>query len=336
MSASPQNNVDNQEIDLSQISKKIGSFLSVVSDSIFKGILFVQKRLILFIGLFIIGYALGYFLDTLGRVYKSEVIVSPNFGSVDYLYAKVDLLESKLREQDTMFFKSIGIQKPQVIGQIEVKPIVDIYSFVASNTANVGNAQNTQNFELIKLLSEDGDVNKVITDEITSKNYGRHTLIITTKATISNKGVIEPLLAYLNQSDYYQNCQKTYIENVKIKMKQNEIMIEQINGLLNQFSATSANNQKSDKLVYYNENTQLNAIIQTKNGLITELGGQRMDLITVDKVIKKSSSALNVINTKGLNNKMKFAIPLFLIFAFIGLYLFRGFYKSHSSKLSTK
>ena len=183
MSAKPQN-IDNQEIDLSQISKKIGSFFSGISDSIFKGILFVQKRLILFIALFIIGAALGYYLDASGRVYKSEVIVSPNFGSVDYLYAKVDLLESKLRQQDTMFFKSIGIRNPQVITQIEVKPIIDIYNFVSSNTANVGNAQNTQNFELIKLLSEDGDVNKVITDEITSKNYGRHTLQITTKATI--------------------------------------------------------------------------------------------------------------------------------------------------------
>ena len=148
--------------------------------------------------------------------------------------------------------------------------------------------------------------------------------------------MIEPLLAYLNQNDFYQNFQKTYIENVKIKMKQNEIMINQINSLLNQFSETTANNQKSDKLVYYNENTQLNAIIQTKNSLISELGGQRIDLITVDKIIKKSSSVLNVINTKGLNNKMKFVIPLFLIFAFIGLYLFRNFYKSHSSKLSIK
>ena len=52
MSATSQNN-DNQEIDLSQISKMIGSFFSVIASAIFKLILFVQKRLIIFIALFI-------------------------------------------------------------------------------------------------------------------------------------------------------------------------------------------------------------------------------------------------------------------------------------------
>jgi hypothetical protein len=335
MSAKPQN-LENQEIDLSQISKKVGSFFSGVSTSIFNGILFIQKRLIVFIVLFVIGAALGYYLDSEGKVYKSEIIVSPNFGSVDYLYNKVELLDSRIRQQDTAFFKSIGIKNPKAILQIEVKPIIDIYNFVASNTANVGNAQNTQNFELIKLLSEDGDVNKVINDEITSRNYGRHTIQITTRSLISSKEEIEPLLNYLNQNDYFQDVQRTYIANIKIKMKQNEMIIEQINNLLNQFSGTLANSQKSDKLVYYNENTQLNEIIQTKNGLISELGGQRMDLITVDKIIKKNSSVLNVVNSKGLNNKMKFVIPLILIFGYLGVYLFVSFYKREAAKLSTK
>jgi hypothetical protein len=335
MSSKPQN-LENQEIDLSQISKKMGSFFSGISTSIFNGILFVQKRLIVFIALFVIGAALGYLLDSEGKVYKSEIIVAPNFGSVDYLYAKVDLLQSKLNEQDTMFFKSIGVKYPKSIAQIEIEPIIDIYNFVASNTANVNNAQNTQNFELIKLLSEDGDVNKVITGEITSKNYGRHSITIITKAKISNKETVDPVLAYLNQNKFYQNIQNAYINNIKVKMQQNEAIIEEINGLLEQFSLTSANNQKSDKLVYYNENTQLNEIIKTKNALIAEMGSQRMDLITNDKIIIKNSDVLNVVYKKGLNNKMKFVIPLFLIFAYLGVYAFRSFYKTQAAKSSTK
>jgi hypothetical protein len=335
MSATSQNN-DNQEIDLSQISKMIGSFFSGIASAIFKLILFVQKRLILFIALFITGASLGYYMDTSIRVYKSEVIVSPNFGSVDYLYAKVDLLESKLNEQDTMFFKSIGIKNSKSIAQIQIEPIIDIYNFVASNTTNVNNAQNTQNFELIKLLSESGDVNEVITGKITSKNYGRHALQITSKTTISNKEVIEPLLAYLNQNEFYQHIREAHINNVKVKMKQNEAIIDEINGLLSQFSLTSSYNQKSDKLVYYNENTQLNEIIQTKNSLISELGELRVDLITYEKVIIKNSSVLNVINHKGVNSKMKFILPSILILGYFGLYVFISFYKRQSLKLASK
>lgn len=334
MSATPQNN-DNQEIDLSQISKKINDFFDSISSFIFRGVLFVKKKIFIFIGLFVLGSIAGYYIDS-SKVYTSEIIVTPNFGSVDYLYAKVDLLQSKIRENDTVFLKSIGFKKPKEILNIEIKPIIDIYNFVASNTTNLNNAQNTQNFELIKLLSEDGDVNKVIKEEITSKNYSRHTISITTKDLISKKGTVDPILQYLNQNEFYQNIQKTFINNIKSKMKQNIGVINQIDTLLGQFSSATANSQKSDKLVYYNENTQLNDIIQTKNNLMAEIGVQKMDLVSFDMVIKENSSVLNVINKKGLNNKMKFILPMFFIFIFIGLTLFRSFYKNQAAKLSEK
>ena len=64
MSATSQNN-DNQEIDLSQISKKIGNFFEGISNSIFSGILYIKRNIVIFISLFIIGVALGYYLAML-------------------------------------------------------------------------------------------------------------------------------------------------------------------------------------------------------------------------------------------------------------------------------
>ena len=106
--------------------------------------------------------------------------------------------------------------------------------------------------------------------------------------------------------------------------------------MLNQFSSTTNNNQKSDKLVYYNENTQLNEIIQTKNNLNNELGEQRLQLINFDEVIKKNSSALNVKNSKGLNTRLKFILPIIFIFIFILLNSFIAFYKKQTLKLVLK
>lgn len=335
MSATSQNN-DNQEIDLSQISKKIGDFFEGLSNSIFSGILFIKRNIVIFISLFIIGVAIGYYLDKTSVSYGHEIIVAPNFGSTDYLYDKIDLLESKIKEQDTVFLKSIGIQKPKSLGQIQIEPIIDIYNFVNSNTSLANNAQNTQNFELVKLLSEDGDINKVIKEKTTSKNYGRHIIHISTKGFVTNKSMIDPLMTYLNQNEYYQNVQNVYVNNIKTKMKQNEAIIGQIDNLLNEFSSTTTNNQKSDKLVYYNENTQLNEIIKTKNNLIGELGGQRMDLVNNVQIIMKNSSVINVKNTKGINGKMKLVIPLLLFFAFIGINMFKNFYRRQSVKLASK
>ena len=68
-------------------------------------------------------------------------------------------------------------------------------------------SQNTQNFELVKLLSDNGDINKVIKDKVTSKNYYHHTLHIVSNGFISNKNTIIPILNYLNSNEYFQEIQ---------------------------------------------------------------------------------------------------------------------------------
>lgn len=332
MSTNSPKDDENQEVDLSMISKGISNFFSGISTSIFNGILFVKKNSIILISLIIVGGVGGYLLDTSSHVYDHEIIVMPNFGSVDYLYSKIDLFESKIKEKDTIFLKSIGIKNYKDITKIEVTPIIDVYNFVNADIKAANNAQNSQNFELVKLLSEDGDINKVIKDNLTSKNYYRHTIHIVTKNITTDKNLINPILAYLNKNAYFDNIKKTSNNNISLKIKKNEEVISQIDGLLNEFSTTTTNNQKSDKLVYYNENTQLNEIINNKNRLIEEIGYQKIQLLNIDSVIKETSSIINVKNTKKLNDKLKFVLPLFLIFGFAFFRLFKNFYRKQLAK----
>jgi hypothetical protein len=328
-------NHDQEEIDLGQLFGKIGNFFSSITASIFKGILFIQKNIILLIALFVVGAGLGYYLDSETKVYNHEVIVSPNFGSVDYLYNKINLINSRIQQRDISFLKSIGIAEPKNISKISIKPVIDIYSFVNENRGSANNAQNTQNFELVKLLSEDGDINKVIKDSLTSRNYSHHKILIVTNGFTTNNQTLDPILNYLNESSYYKEFQKTYVDNLKNKMEQDQVVINQIDTLLNQFS-NSSNNQKNDKLVYYNENTQLNGIIDQKNNLISEIGGIKSQLISLNKIILDKSRVNNIKNTKGLNNKMKLVLPIVFVFGFIFLSLFLSFYKTQKAKLSSK
>lgn len=324
-------NSDNQEIDLTMISNKIKGYFDGIGTTIFRSILFFKRNL-LWAGILVIaGVGIGIFLDTTNKTYDSEIIVKPNFGCTDYLYSKIDLLESKIKDKDTLFLKSIGIEKPKNINLIEIDPVIDIYSFV-NNSYDKNNAQNTQNFELVKLLAEDGDINKIIKEEVTSKNYSSHKIHIRTKGQILDSTVIVPILNYLNNNDYFETIRKTYVKNIAIKMSKNEETINQINELLNQFSNNTNATQKSDKLVYYNENTQLNEIIKTKESLLFELGNQRLELANTDKFIKKNSSILNIKNTESVNGKLKFVLPLLFIFGFVLIHLFSKFYKKQALK----
>jgi hypothetical protein len=326
---STQNNQD-QEIDLSLLTKKIAGIFESLLSFIFNCILYVKKNIIILGLLFVVGAVLGYLSDDSNNKYDNDIIVSPNFGSTDYVYDKVGLLNAKIKQNDSTFLKSIGILEPK-----KIEPIIDIYNFVNNNSgSSANNAQNSQNFELVKLLSEDGDIKKVIKDELTSKNYSQHTIHISTRGLASNKNTIDPILMYLNKSDFYEKYQKTYVDNINNKMKQNEVIISQIDGVLNQFSSNTANNQKSEKLVYYNENTQLNDIINTKNALINENGYQRNQLVSLDKIIKEKSRIINIKNTKGLGNKLTLVLPIFFIFVFVCYKFFISFYRKQAAKIS--
>ena len=338
MSTNLPNNQENQEIDLSMISAKINGFFDGIYSKIYRTILYFQKNAKIIITLFVIGAGLGLYLDTTSEHYSHEIVVIPNFESTDYLYSKIDLIQSKIKERDTVFLKSIGVSNPKNLVNIDIAPIIDIYSFVNNNKNQsiLVNAQNTPNFELIKLLAEDGDIKKVVTDEITSKNYANHKISITTNNKISNKNTIEPILKYLNQNKYFKNIQKSKLRSAATKIIENNGIITQINGLLAQFSSAINNQPKSDKLVYYNENTQLNDILKTKENLIIETSFQKLDLILFSKIIRDTSSIVNIKDTKQLNNKLKFIFPLFFIFLFVFFDSLSKFYKKEALKALNK
>ncbi len=319
MSLDSQNVNDNQEIDLSQISKKIGSFFESISKTIFKGILFVKRNIVVLSILFIVGTSLGFYIDSTNKIYDTEIIVTPNFETTDYLYAKVNLINSKINEGDTIFLKNvIGIKNPKKLNSITVEPIVDVYKFINNSD---------KNFEFIKLLAEDGDIKKIVNENITSKNYIYYIIKFTTSSITSVDKTVKPILDFINNSEYYKKNQKEYLNNIRIKMIENDSIISQINGILNSFTNKVNGSQGNEKLIYYNENTQLNDVIKTKNDLVNEQGSHRIQLVNLDKIVKDISTTVNIKNNKSISGKMKLMLPFLFLFLFLVFSILKSFYK---------
>lgn len=321
MSSESQLNNDNQEIDLSQISKKIGGFFESIAASIFRGILFIKRNLIVIGILFVLGAVWGFYLDKNSKSYDNQIIVLPNFGANDYLYDKINLINSKVLDGDTLFLKNIvGIKNPKKFGKIEIKPIIDVFKFIENKE---------ENFELIKLMSEDGDIKKVMADKVTSKNYKFHEISYSTSETTSKEKTSDPILNYLNDSNYYKQIQKETVNNYKIKTVKNDSILNQIDRVLNSFSSKRSANEK---LIYYNENTQLNDIIKTKTDLVNEQGYIRVELLNLDRIIKDCSSTLNSKNTESVNGKLKLLLPFLFVMLFILAGFIKSFYKRQLAK----
>ena len=162
MNTQAPNNQGEQEIDLVQISKKISAFFDGISTSIFRGIQFFIHNLKVISLLVVIGFGVGLFLDKTQKQFNNEIIVKPNFESVDYLYSKIDLIQSKIQTNDTAFFKAIGIPNSPKITKISIEPIIDVFKFVNNNE---------QNLEVLKLITANSDLKSIVNEKTTVKNY---------------------------------------------------------------------------------------------------------------------------------------------------------------------
>lgn len=323
----PQDNSD-QEIDIFQLSKSIGNFFDKINAKIFRLIQFFISNWVVILVVVLVGFSLGLLLDITQKRYKQEIIVAPNFDSTDYLYAKIDLIYSKIKEDDTLFLKNtVGIQDPESLKSITIKPISDVYRLIENRP---------ENFELIKLMADNGDIKKIIEDNLTSKNYRYHRISIVTNELADSKKVIDPFLNFLNKTEFYKKIQEVKIANVKEKIIKNEATISQIDGVLKEFSEYENNSQKSSSLVYYNENTQLNDVIKTKGDLVNEQGGHRLELIGYDKIIKDISTTINIENEGIFYGHKKIIFPIVFVFLYILIQFFKTFYRKQKFLSTSK
>jgi hypothetical protein len=313
-------NSQNQEIDLGQIGTGIKNLFNGIINSIFDFIFFVKKKIIVVVVLFVLGVVLGILLDK-KHSYIQKMILIPNFGSNEYLYNKISLLESKLKEKDVVFFKSIGINNIDEIGKFEIKPINGIYNFINSK-------ENTLNFEFIRLMAEDGNIEKIIKDDVTSKNYYQHELVINTSRAFKKSELIDPILKYLQDSEHFNKLQTVYKKNVEEKIAFNNLLIKQIDDLVASYSQN-----KPTSNVVISENSGLSEIINKKDEIIKENQYTMLHYIEYDKIIKDQSIVSNQINTSGTNNKMKLILPFLFVFLYFVGFLFNNLYKKQLERI---
>lgn len=299
---------NNQEID---VFKLLNSILIIIKNNVQICFEILIKHFFKFLILLILGFVLGSVLSSNFKNFESKIIVQPNFGSVNYLYDKVELFNSKLKSKDTLFFSKIGFNSTDEILDIKIEPIIDVYSFVKG--------EQDKNFEMIKLQAEDGSISKIIEDSNTSKYYNFHTITLLTKKQINKQNYTDLVIAYLNDSNYFSKIQNQFVKDLNEKNLLYQNMLEQIDNILNKFS--NLEDSKSDKLVYYNDNTQLNDVLNTKSDIITKISTNNIILLQSDKTIKEISVTTNSVNSKNMLNKLKYILPvLACLFLFIFLY----------------
>jgi len=322
-----QNQINNSdEISLSQVADKVKGVFNSINDAFFNVIQFIIRNIIIIVALIVVGVGLGTYLDSDNETFSHKIIVMPNFKSVNYLYEEVNRINAKLKEKDYEYLEKIGITDADNIAKIEIEAIVDIYEFIDDNG---GVAENDSKFQLFKLISENGDMNKMLEDNTTSKYYKNHVITITTKGRATQKNLIDPLLTHLENNDYFKSMQKTFYSNLEMTIATNDSISNQIDAVIRAYSSSSG--VASSNLVALNEKTSINDLLRTKQSLAETKSYYNTKRIENSKVIKDNGILLNTKVTK-LSSSSKVILPLLFLFLFIVIYNFRKYYKNEINK----
>lgn len=316
-------NSQEQEIDLGQIGAGIKKLLNSILNTIFDFIFFIKKKIIVIVILFVLGVVLGFYADRTPN-YTQDITVIPNFGSNEYLYKKIDFLNSRIIEKDDQFFKSIGVVNYDKIGKIEIKAINGIFGFV-----NMRN--NEQNFELIKLMAEDGNIDEIIKNDITSKNFYFHNITFKTEEQINQKEIVDPIVNYLQENTFYKKQQKIFQENLREKIQFNDSLIHQIDGLIIKLTSNSS----SGSSISISEKNGVSELINKKDELIKESQNLKVNLHEYEDIIKVQNISLNNVNNQGTNNKMKLILPFLFVFIYLAFYGFILLYKKQLVRVNS-
>lgn len=321
-------NQDNQEVDLSVIFNGFKNFIENIKTSIFRTIQFCIKNAVILSVLIVLGYGIGKYLDSDKMSYSNEVIVVPNFESVDYLYSKINYLNSKIKQKDTVYLKNIvGIENPKNLKSINVKAIKDMFRLLDEENGKLGDKERLQNMDLVSLMAKEESTKKILNDSMTTKNYIYHKISFITKKAANEKDICQPILKYLNNSDYFKQIQKMSKKHMELTIAQNDVTISQIDNILNGLG-TNLKNKQGGNLIYNNESLELDKVLAKKTELIKTQGKNKIKLLNYEKTIKDISKNLNLKSVKPFNKW-----PLLFVFLFIGIKLFLSFYKKQSLKV---
>ncbi|WP_297760160.1 hypothetical protein [uncultured Muriicola sp.] len=319
------NTSSNDEIDLGQLFQMIGKGFNRIFRGLLSLFLYFKRNAIILIVLAILGALTGFGLNQIvSKKMKSEVIVSPNLQSKNYLYDVVAELQANIEAKDTVFFKSLGIDVEKIKDfEIEVAPVS------GSNKKNLETEM--KYLELLQSFENSGSISDIVRAEILDKSSLDQRITFFYKDASLGDTYARILMEYINSNTYYKEIVKTNTENAQDRIKKNDSVVQQINVLITNYSKKmlTENNTTEGRIVLDNEQ-QLNVpeLFTLKNNLIRDTESKKLEL-------ERQKDAITIINfgkpqriLKPLYQKNIFLFPL----VYIGIFFLISFIKYLNKK----
>lgn len=295
--------VVDQEVDVFLLFNSLGNFFKKLLELFFRVLNFLQRNFIVTIVIIVVSLALGYFVkENSSKSYKHEVIVAPNFNSIEYLYNRIDK------------FNDI-----EEINSIEIAPIIDVYDFISDKPDNIN---------VGKFLADNSlEISKYTKSNNIQKLYRYHKITYYTKVKDIDNKLYTALINVLNDNEYYKEVQKIRTIDTKYKLSEYEKTVENINNLFQNLGSDKDNLNKNVSVQMFSE---LSDVLENKTFVLDQITKAKVTVFEESKVIYDVTKQLNINNKKGILYLLIYPIVSLLLFI-----VFNRFLKKYGEFRST-
>jgi len=308
-------NTTDDEVDLGFIFTAIGNFFNRIFKALLSVLIFIGKHKIRLGIIILIGAIIGYLLDlNRDQPFESNFIVSSNYDSADYLYNKVETIDKKIKQNDTIFLKTVFGSQYDLVKSVEIEPIVEIYEFIGSSDSNA---------KLFELLAEDENKKEFINAPVNSMNYTYHKVRISILGEQYHQDVTAGFFSFVNSNAYLSNIKEIYLDNAKEQIQQNNFAIKQIDSLISSVVNLNNSNEESKSLIRINENARFDELFERKRNMLTSNRYYQQMLVN-DEIVSITDANYSVTYDRSLlESKRLFLIPIVLITLYLLFFFLR-------------
>ncbi|MBZ9652267.1 GumC domain-containing protein [Psychroflexus montanilacus] len=294
------------EIDLGVVFEKIKLFFKSILIGIVQVFQFFWKHKFVLLGLLVIGFVLQYYIKSISEpTYTNQFLIQTNYKSTEYLYDKVNSINAKIESKDTADLKVIFGNAYARVKEVEVEPVIDVYSLVNEST------ETKETFEL--LLDEFGDFS-FVEDKININEYPTHKLKIHIKGKQDNESIAKKLYASFAENPFYEKKKNLTLENLQEQLLENKTIRSQIDSIIKEQKGTLDFSTADNNSINFSGSQNLQGLLNLKR-LSLETDLELIEKIaTEDEVLKIVDTTFGVYDDE--KNISYLVIPQILI----GLY----------------
>ncbi|GGD80185.1 hypothetical protein [Planktosalinus lacus] len=323
MSNTPTTNSHQEEIDLGYLINKINELFIKCLKLLYAIISFFLKHKYIILLLIVIGIAYSYFKEkNAATLYDNQAIVVPNFESVHYLYDKIDAINFKIGEKDSLYLKSFLGEDYKRLKKVEIEPIIDMYQFLSKSRENI---------DIFRIITQNQDITDYKEELSNNKYYKYHKLNLKIFGENNTEGVVSKVLDYLNNNEHLKKYSNIYKENNELQIKEHKKMLAQIDSVL--YSIYTSKNLSSNQGVQISENPYTHFLIERKGMVLDDLLQHQIQKIDFESAIKIVKIDYNLIDNSKFRVPSKIKYPLLLVFLY-SLFFFLRYGYSKLKKIA--